>query len=175
VHRSILLLATLPVMATCVPSVRAPVVPPPQQQPAVARPPQPRPADWRDWAMTPGTWRYVAAGPGRSAATFGAGANGDLLQIACDRGAQRVTLTTKGAPGAPPLTIRTSSVERVLPKGASADAASFTRDIRLAANDPLLDALAFSRGHFVVEEAGAPPLVVPAWPEVGRVIEDCRD
>ena len=41
-------------------------------------------------------------------------------------------------------------------------------------NDELLDAMAFSRGRFVIEQAGAPTLVVPAYPEVGRVIEDCR-
>ncbi len=44
----------------------------------------------------------------------------------------------------------------------------------LPANDPLLDAIGFSRGRFVVEQAGTPPLVLPAWAEVERVVEDCR-
>jgi len=46
--------------------------------------------------------------------------------------------------------------------------------IQLAAYDPLLDALAFSRARFAVVAAGSPPLVLPAWPEIARVIEDCR-
>lgn len=44
----------------------------------------------------------------------------------------------------------------------------------LAANDALLDSMAFSRGRFAVEVNGLPTLYLPAWAEVGRVIEDCR-
>ena len=44
----------------------------------------------------------------------------------------------------------------------------------LFALDPLLDAIAFSRGRFAVTMAGGSPLVVPAWPEAARTIEDCR-
>ncbi|WP_345907778.1 hypothetical protein [Sphingomonas sp. UBA4815] len=44
----------------------------------------------------------------------------------------------------------------------------------LAGNDRLLDAMAFSRGRFTIEQAGQPPLIIPAYAEVGRVIEDCR-
>jgi len=46
--------------------------------------------------------------------------------------------------------------------------------VSLAARDPLLDAMAFSRGRFAVETAGLPTLYVPSWTEVSRVIEDCR-
>jgi hypothetical protein len=45
---------------------------------------------------------------------------------------------------------------------------------QLAARDPLLDAMAFSKGRFAVDVPGLPPLYLPAWPEVTRVIEDCR-
>jgi hypothetical protein len=34
--------------------------------------------------------------------------------------------------------------------------------------------MVFSRGRFTVEVPGAPMLVIPAWPEPARVIEDCR-
>ena len=44
----------------------------------------------------------------------------------------------------------------------------------LPAQDPLLDAMGFSRGRFIVELGGQAPLVVPAWAEVLRVTEDCR-
>jgi hypothetical protein len=44
----------------------------------------------------------------------------------------------------------------------------------LAASDPLLDAMAFTKGRFAVETAGQETLYVPAYPEISRVIEDCR-
>ena len=44
----------------------------------------------------------------------------------------------------------------------------------LQPSDTLLDAMGFSRGRFLVEQAGLPILVVPAWAEVLRVTEDCR-
>jgi hypothetical protein len=34
--------------------------------------------------------------------------------------------------------------------------------------------MAFSRGRFLVTVEGGASLVVPAWPELARVIEDCR-
>ncbi|HCY02645.1 MAG TPA: hypothetical protein DHU71_07085, partial [Erythrobacter sp.] len=44
----------------------------------------------------------------------------------------------------------------------------------LAANDPLLDAMAVTRGRFAVETPGLSTLYLPPWAEVSRVIEDCR-
>jgi hypothetical protein len=46
--------------------------------------------------------------------------------------------------------------------------------VSLSPRDALLDAMAFSRGRFIVEQPGQPSLVVPAWAEFGRVVEDCR-
>jgi len=46
--------------------------------------------------------------------------------------------------------------------------------LRLQPRDPLLDQIAFSRGRFTIEVAGQPPLYLPSWPEISRVIEDCR-
>ena len=44
----------------------------------------------------------------------------------------------------------------------------------LAADDPFLDGMIFSRGRFSVEVAGAPMLMMPSWAEPARVVEDCR-
>jgi hypothetical protein len=44
----------------------------------------------------------------------------------------------------------------------------------LTARDALLDAMAFSRGRFAIETQSLPTLYVPSWPEVSKVIEDCR-
>jgi hypothetical protein len=46
--------------------------------------------------------------------------------------------------------------------------------IALTASDPLLDAIASSRGRIGFGVGVQPPLVVPPWPEPSRVIEDCR-
>ena len=137
-------------------------------RPAPPVPPVPQGADWRDWAVTPGDWAYRSDARGSMAVFGSAGANA-LLSLRCDRGAGTVYLSRSGAV-ATPLTLRTSSLARtvpVQPSGASIAAG-------LTPRDPLLDAMAFSRGRFIVEQQGAPTLVVPAWAEVGRVIEDCR-
>ena len=68
------------------------------------------------------------------------------------------------------MTVRTSSTARSLSAGAGTDGASAS----LPASDPLVDAMGYSRGRFIVETAPLPPLVVPAWAEVLRVAEDCR-
>lgn len=44
----------------------------------------------------------------------------------------------------------------------------------LPASDPLLDQMAFSRGRFMVTAEGGASIVVPAWPEFARVVEECR-
>ncbi len=46
--------------------------------------------------------------------------------------------------------------------------------VSLNPRDPLLDAMAITRGRFAVEVEGETPLYLPAWAEVTRVIEDCR-
>jgi hypothetical protein len=56
----------------------------------------------------------------------------------------------------------------------NATAQSGVVSVALQSRDPLLDAMAFSRGRFAVEVTGWPTLYVPSWTEVSRVIEDCR-
>jgi len=105
--------------------------------------------------LTAGQWSYAASASG-SEARYDA-----IFSIRCDRATRTVIISR---PGAPPtvLSIATDSVTRNLPVGG-----------RLLANDPLLDAIAFSRGRFVVSGGGA-TLAIPSWPEAARSIEDCR-
>jgi len=157
--------------AACVPP--APPAGPVPVAPPVA-PPAPRPqptraADWRDWPQTPGTWRYRSDGPTRSVASFGPDRATEIVRLICDRPRRQIALQVAGAAGGTALTVRTSSATRTLPLAAGPIPAA-----TLAAADPLLDAMAFSRGRFTVEPAGPAPLVLPAWAEVGRVVEDCR-
>lgn len=146
-------------LTACVPRAEppAPTPPPPALSPAPALPsppPAPAPADWSVAPLTPGDW----ARSGSEASYGGA------FALRCEAG--RVTLSRLGAGAGQRLTIRTSYGERSLP--ASSGAAT------LAASDPLLDQIAFSRGRFLVQADGLPPLILPAWPEPARVIEDCR-
>jgi len=85
--------------------------------------------------------------------------------VRCEAG--QVSLARPGASGNA-LVVRTSFGERRLPAGAPDSTAT------LAAADPLLDQMVFSRGRFLIQADGAPTLIVPAWPEPARVIEDCR-
>ncbi|MES2097623.1 MAG: hypothetical protein V4459_12770 [Pseudomonadota bacterium] len=155
--------------------------PPPRTAPPIPTPtraplPQPRPAptpaplaaDWRDWPFTPGDWRYVKSA-GSSYASFGGG--GQVLALTCNQSARQIDLS--GVAVGSPVTIRTTTATRVLnPRSGGGDPPIAI--VTLPAADTLFDAIAFSRGRFVVEQAGKPPMVLPPYAEIGRVIEDCR-
>ena len=72
-----------------------------------------------------------------------------------------------------PLAVATSSLRRPLMSDPARSPAGWLVVV-LSARDPLLDAIAFSRGRFALEAAGLETLYLPAWPELSRVIEDCR-
>jgi len=161
--------------AACV----APRTPPPARPAATPTPrptPTPTPAatytSWMDVPQTPGDWRYGPV-PGGSAATFGSGAGAPPFTIRCVRASRTIDLVRAGTfNGNAAMTVRTETATRTLaglPLMESADLRA-----ELAARDPLLDAMAFSKGRFAIETPGVPPLYLPSWPEVTRVIEDCR-
>ena len=111
---------------------------------------------------------------GRSTATF-TGSNGlTLVTLSCDRAQARVLLARSGAAAtALPLAVITTSARRPLLSDPAA-ATSGWLAVPIAAADRLLDAMAFSRGRFALEAAGQETLYLPAWPEISRVVEDCR-
>jgi len=168
-------MAGLVMLAGCVAPGRSPA-PPPRPAPA---PPPPAPApqvDWPDLPLTPGGWTYVP-GAAASAARFGPAGAAPLFVARCDRAARRVTMMRPAgapAPGAPvTMAITTSAGDRSFPAGSIAGAPGMIGVI-LTAADPFLDNMAFSRGRFVVTASGTARLVIPAWPEFARVVEDCR-
>ncbi|MBC9033191.1 hypothetical protein IAG41_12400 [Sphingomonas sp. JC676] len=133
--------------------------------------PMPRSEDWRDWPLTPGTWAYRQDERG-SIALFGRAGQDAELTLRCDRARGRIYLSRRGEGGGG-YRIRTTSLERrlaALPTGGTPPYLA----VELGARDPLLDAIGFSRGRFVVEVDGLQELVVPAWAETLRVVEDCR-
>ncbi|WP_294333974.1 hypothetical protein [uncultured Sphingomonas sp.] len=175
---SLLAGAGLVALAGCVPAPTvAPPAPAPRPLPA-ATPVAPRPAptlgaDWRDWPLTPGDWRYRAE-PGGGSASFGVAGSMPVATLRCDLATRRVTLARMGATAtAATLTLRTTSAVRGVPAVPDARASGMIV-VSFAANDSFLDAIGYSRGRFVVEGLGLPTLVIPAWPEILRVVEDCR-
>ena len=174
----ILLLGGLASVAACVPRTPAPPPPPqpqPQQQrpvrPAPPAPPPPR-ADWRDVPVTPGVWVYRNR-EGSSQALYGpANSEADFI-VQCDRARSRIVLLVEGARSGGTMTVRTSFAARNLPVTMQTGPVTYAA-AELAPSDPFLDGIAFSRGRFTVEAAGLPMLVIPAWPEPARVVEDCR-
>ena len=164
----------LALLSACAPKAAPPAPsPPPVAAPLPPAPPvAPPPGDWRDAALTPGTWRWANLA-GRSTASFGLPGQAPLVTLTC-ASPGTVQLVRAGTPAAgTPLAITTSAgtfpliTDPVLP-GASGIT------VTLAASAPVLDALAYSRGRFVVEVAGLAPSYLPAWPEVARVVGDCR-
>jgi hypothetical protein len=162
-------------LAACAPQRKPPPAPPaPAPRPLATSMPAPPPrVDWRDAPATPGSWLYRREG-GLTRALFGPPGGGALLSLSCERAAGRVTLARSGASPAPvPLSITTTNQSRIY--SATPDTASLPLlTVAFAPRDPMLDAIAFSRGRFLVEAPGLSPLYLPAWPEVARVIEDCR-
>jgi hypothetical protein len=168
----ILAFASLAVLAGCVapsaPPAPQPAAPVPVPAPAPAPPPPPAASsDWRDWPLSPGSWSYRQDVRG-SVAVFGR--QGDAaFTLRCDRARRQLHLDRRGA-AAGTMTVRTSSTARSLAAQGTTDGISAS----LPASDPLIDAMGYSRGRFIVETAPLPSLVVPAWAEVLRVAEDCR-
>lgn len=163
---------TLVATAGCVPRADPPV-PVALPAPVVAPPPAP-PApvvDWQDREWTPGAWRYARESTG-SRATYAVAGQPAAAELRCDKAARMVVLSRPGAI-ATPFTIRTSATTRSVAAAAVPGAVPQVM-ARFAPDDRLLDAMAFTRGRFVVEQGGAIPLILPPWAEVGRVIEDCR-
>jgi hypothetical protein len=153
-------------LAGCATQAPAPVAPPPAPPapppvpPPAPPPPPPPPQDWRDIALTPGDWTYRPE-PAGSVASFGAAA--PAFELRCLPATRQVVMERTGASAGARLVVRTSFGEHVIADGTP-----------LPAADPLLDQMAFSRGRFTVAAEGLPMLVIPAWPEPARTIEDCR-
>ncbi|MEJ6010866.1 hypothetical protein [Novosphingobium aquae] len=134
----------------------------PVPPPIVTRPPS---ADWRNMPRSAGDWSWSREGQ-TSIARYGR-----LFSIACslpDRGI--ALMLASPATSSQPMVITATSTRGTL----SAEPESGQLIARLPAGDPLIDAMAFSRGRFMVEAGTAAPLYLPSWPEISRVAEDCR-
>lgn len=158
--------------------------PPPQPKPKPPEISHPRPvptpeplplppADWRDAPQTPGTWTWGMVG-GRSTASFGLPGKAPLAMLSCDRASGQVLLMRAGsAPTAVPLAVATTSQRRPLLSDPVRSPAGWLV-VAVPVRDAVLDAIAFSRGRFALETAGLETLYLPSYPEISRVVQDCR-
>ena len=118
-----------------------------------------------------GNWSYAPAADGGEAVFSDAGARPQFI-MHCSRATRRVTIARPASAASPFLFVWTSALTRNLPASFNPATARVSAD--LAATDPLLDAIIFSRGRFAVGLSGQAAVVLSAWAEPARVIEDCR-
>ena len=180
-------IALTSIVAACVPAPDSTPAPTPTPTPAATTAPAPAPAptptpqpsyeNWLDAPRTPGTWRYSQ----HQAAYVERDSDGPrapsapLFIMECRSGSLDLSTQVSG-PNVRRMTIRTETGDRTLALEPASGTASQPRYHRatLQPGDPLLDAMALTRGRFAVETAGSPTLYLPAWAEVTRAIEDCR-
>jgi hypothetical protein len=137
-----------------------------------------------DAPATPGDWSYQSGW-----ARFTTPEGQVLLNLGCNGPTGVVWISRPGqVPSPPAMTVRAETMQRSVAVQGPAPAEATDRRVAvqqptalapmvvasLPATDPLLDALAFSKGHFAVEVSGLATLYLPSYPEVTRAIEECR-
>ncbi|MCA1749889.1 MAG: hypothetical protein ABR601_05085, partial [Parasphingopyxis sp.] len=137
-------------------------------------PPAPVETDWRDRELTPGDWSYRREGSG-SAALFGLSAADTLFAVRCDMAGRRVRFERGGTLGSGESVMAIQTTEARNSYRAENSAGASGRAVaETQASDRFLDSIAFSRGRIAVAVTGQPLLILPNWPEMVRVFEDCR-
>lgn len=172
----VIVAGSLALLAGCVPR---PAPTPQQQAPRPAPPPAPAPApapqpsaDWRDLLLTPGSWSYRVDAAGTQA-LFGPAGFGASFTLRCDKSRRTISLMRQGITTGNTMTIRTSFGQRNFPLSVQTNPIPYVFST-LPVADPFFDTIAFTRGRFTVQVPGTDMLIIPAWPEPARVIEDCR-
>lgn len=128
-------------------------------------------ADYSTATPLGGNWSYVLTADGSEATFLNASAQPQLT-IHCARATRRVSIAKPASAAAPFIGIWTSSQSKSAPASFNPATNRLTADF--GAYDAFLDALVFSRGRAAFSVGAAPPLIVPVWSEISRVIEDCR-
>ncbi len=153
-----------------VPQRPAPPPPPPPAIPAAA--PQ---QDWRDVPLTSGDWSWRGAAGQSSIAQYGLPGQSAVFAVRCDFASRNIVFSRGGvAPTSTAALSFTTSFGSFAYTGTNGGGQPPAIVAQASARDPHMDQIAFSRGRFLVDVAGQPRLVLPAWPEIARVIEDCR-
>ena len=140
--------------------------------PAITVAEDPEYANYLDAPQSAGTWVYVEE-PGETLAVYGTGPGASTFLMRCAEGSVALArVADTPAEQSRAMSVVTETVTRQLevnPLGMNN-----VLFVNLAPTDPLLDAMAITKGRFAVEVEGEQTLYLPAWAEVTRVIEDCR-
>lgn len=118
-----------------------------------------------------GAWTYNASNDGSEAHFTDANAVPQLI-LRCTLSVRHVTIFKPASAAVPYMNIWTSSQRRSI--ASSFNPATGRLSVELEASDPLLDAMSTSRGRIGIAAGTQPALVLPPWPELARVVEDCR-
>jgi len=118
-----------------------------------------------------GAWSYTSTTDGSEARFADTMANPQLV-LHCTRATRRVSIAKPATAAAPSMNVWTSSQSRSLPSSFNPATGRLSADLQ--AYDGLLDAMVSSRGRIGLSVGTQPALVVPPWPELARVVEDCR-
>jgi hypothetical protein len=174
--------AVFALLASCraVPPQPAPPPPPPPPAPTSTPTPAPTPlstASWEEAPVEQGDWRHERSGD-TSAARFVL-ADGlmprNAVTLTCDRTRQQIVLSVRGTAGNAAVAIRTTFGTMAWNGIARSMAGESWIDMARPASDQGFDWMGFSRGRIAIEAPGQARLVIPAWAEIGRVVEDCRN
>ena len=96
------------------------------------------------------------------------------MALRCEQAAGRIVLFRAGsASGDLPFSVITTNGSLAFTASAQGGP-NPSLAVILPPSDSILDVIAFSGGRFAIEVADLNTLTLPAWAEVGRVIEDCR-
>lgn len=176
--RAVLAASLLTVTCCQTPQPAPPPAPTPTPVATQAPPPPqttlPPATNWIDRPQTPGDWQYTQDAS-ETLAVFGTAGSPQLI-LRCDLSARQVGIArvvSQARRSAAPMRISAETTARDLTAN-PIDSREPLMAVMLNPRDPLLDAMAITRGRFAVEVQGESGLYVPAWAEVTRVIEDCR-
>jgi hypothetical protein len=125
-------------------------------------------SDWVHAPLTPSDWTWRSGG-GESFAEFVSPQGVMLAQFNCTADREMLLAIANPRTSSTTITVRTETVAQAVP----ADAREGWLEARVPVQETLLDAMAFSRGRFALEADGM-GLYLPSYPEITRVIEDCR-
>jgi hypothetical protein len=159
--------------ASCVaPPVGGP--PPRPARPVTVAPPPAAvapPAPVQPGAVEAGTWSYARMSDS-TAARFSSGDNVRfaLMCRLTERNVMIQFARKQHSIGEADLVLRGSTATKAF---RAKTTVGFVTYVSVPATDPILDAIAFSRGRFGASVDGDERWY-PAWPEIARVVEDCR-
>jgi hypothetical protein len=170
-----LLVASIVALSACAAPPPPPAPQPaPAPKPVVVTPPQPQKpvGDWIDWPLASGDWVYRRDERG-SIALFGPTGQNATVTLRCDTGRRRIYLAREGAGTGGRMVVRTSSTLKEFAASHTGASPAYLAT-EILPTDPVLDAMALSRGRFAIEADGQQPIAIPSWAEITRIVEDCR-